>query len=398
MMLRPDTLALTVLLALLTALGPLSTDMYLPSLPALTRALGASPAGGQLTLSAFLFGFAAGQIVYGPLADRFGRKPVLLAGLVIFCAASAACALAPSIEVLSTARFVQAFGACGPIVLARSIVRDLYEGPRAGRELARMASIMAVVPAAAPLLGGMLEVAFGWRSNFALSFAIGLGATFVVAKALPETLRAARPEALSPRSILASLSAVARTPATRVYIGLMTLGYAGIFAWISSSSFVLQGLYGLGEIPFALCFGISVFGYMAGTFIGPFLIDRHRFTVDRVIGVGCLLKALGGVMMLTAVLAGLAPVAGLVAAMALYLAGVGCSFPNSIAGALQRHPDRAGAASSLAGFVQMGFSALVGIGLGQMLGGTALPLAGAVAAMGIAAFVLERSTRAIRAA
>lgn len=398
MMLRPDTLALTVLLALLTALGPLSTDMYLPSLPALTRALGASPAGGQLTLSAFLFGFAAGQIVYGPLADRFGRKPVLLAGLVIFCAASAACALAPSIEVLSIARFVQAFGACGPIVLARSIVRDLYEGPRAGRELARMASIMAVVPAAAPLLGGVLEVAFGWRSNFALSFAIGLGATFVVAKALPETLRAARPEALSPRSIVASLAIVARTPATRVYIGLMTLGYAGIFAWISSSSFVLQGLYGLGEIPFALCFGVSVCGYMAGTFIGPFLIDRHRFTVDRVIGVGCLLKALGGLMMLTAVLANLAPVAGLVAAMALYLAGVGCSFPNSIAGALQRHPDRAGAASSLAGFVQMGFSALVGIGLGQMLGGTALPLAAAVAAMGIAAFVLERTTRAIRAA
>ncbi|HZE46986.1 MAG TPA: MFS transporter, partial [Xanthobacteraceae bacterium] len=130
-MLRPDTLALTALLALLTAIGPLSVDLYLPSLPEIGRALAAPPGEVQLTISAYLVGFGAGQIVYGPLADRHGRKPVMLASLLIFCIATLVCAVAPSIAALIGARFVQAFGAAGAIVLARAVVRDLYEGARA---------------------------------------------------------------------------------------------------------------------------------------------------------------------------------------------------------------------------------------------------------------------------
>src|SRR5690606_37821387 len=147
MRLSPDTFAMTATLALLTALGPLSTDMYLPSLPAIAAFFGTGPAEAQMTLSAFLFGFAAGQFLHGPLSDQYGRRPVLLAGLGLFIAATAACALAPSIEWLTVARFVQALGASGPIVLARAVVRDLYEGPRAGRELSRMGTIMGLVPA-----------------------------------------------------------------------------------------------------------------------------------------------------------------------------------------------------------------------------------------------------------
>src|SRR5215218_2376008 len=142
MPLKPDTLAMTVVLALLTALGPLSTDMYLPSLPAIRADLGATTAGTQLTLSAFLLGFAVGQFVYGPVSDRVGRRPVLLFRLALFTLASLICTLAPSIETLVAARFVQAIGASGPIVLGRAIVRDLYEGARAGRELSRMSTIM----------------------------------------------------------------------------------------------------------------------------------------------------------------------------------------------------------------------------------------------------------------
>ena len=133
MSLKPDTVAMTVVLALLTALGPLSTDMYLPSLPAIREDLEATTAGTQLTLSAFLLGFAVGQFVYGPVSDRVGRRPVLLFGLALFTLASLACTVAPSIETLVAARFVQAIGASGPIVLGRAIVRDLYEGARAGR-------------------------------------------------------------------------------------------------------------------------------------------------------------------------------------------------------------------------------------------------------------------------
>ncbi len=164
-MLKPDTLALTVVLALLTALGPLSTDMYLPSLPAIAAGLNATTGQTQLTLSAFLLGFAAGQFFYGPISDRVGRKPVLLFGLGLFTLASLVCALSPNIETLIGARFLQALGASGPIVLGRAIVRDFYEGPRAGRELSRMGTIMGVVPALAPILGGIIERFFGWQAR-----------------------------------------------------------------------------------------------------------------------------------------------------------------------------------------------------------------------------------------
>src|ERR687889_2560075 len=172
-MLKPNTLAMTAVLALLTGLGPLSTDMYLPSLPAIARDLHASAAQTQLTLSAFLFGFAAGQLFYGPIADKIGRRPVLLFGLGLFLTATLACTAAPGIATLTIARFCQALGASGPIVLARAMVRDLYEGPRAGRELSRMGAIMGLVPAFAPILGGVLQGLFGWRANFAATVLCG---------------------------------------------------------------------------------------------------------------------------------------------------------------------------------------------------------------------------------
>jgi MFS transporter, DHA1 family, multidrug resistance protein len=155
-MLRPDTFALTLLLASLTAFGPMSTDMYVPSLPAIAQALHAPIAQVQLTLSSYLIGFAAGQILYGPVSDRFGRKPVLLAALCLYALGSVLCATTRSIEALIAARAVQALGGAGAIVLARAVVRDLYSGVRAGRELSLMGSIQAFAPILAPVIGGVL--------------------------------------------------------------------------------------------------------------------------------------------------------------------------------------------------------------------------------------------------
>src|SRR5262249_19224836 len=152
-MLRPDTFALTALLALLTAIGPLSMDLYLPALPAISAALDTTTAASALTISFYLVGFAAGQVAYGPLSDRRGRKPVMFAATLIYCAATVVCALAPTIEALIAARFLQAFGSSGAIVLSRAVVRDLYDGPRAGRELSLMAMIMGLAPIVAPVLG-----------------------------------------------------------------------------------------------------------------------------------------------------------------------------------------------------------------------------------------------------
>ena len=185
MPLRPDTLGMTVMLALLAALGPLSTDMYLPSLPAIARELSATTAETQATLSAFLLGFAVGQFAYGPVSDKAGRRPALLAGLGIFLVGSAACAFAPTIGALIAGRFLQAVGAAGPIVLARAMVRDLYEGPRAGRELSRMGTIMGVVPALAPILGGVLQGLSGWRANFWAALLCGVALALAALTALP---------------------------------------------------------------------------------------------------------------------------------------------------------------------------------------------------------------------
>src|ERR1700761_5287832 len=160
-MLRPDTFALTLLLASLTALGPMSSDMYVPSLPDISHSLHVPIAQVQLTISSYLVGFAAGQIVYGPLSDRLGRKPVLLVAIFIYGLGSVLCATTRSIDALIAARFVQALGGAGAIVLARAVVRDLYSGVRAGRELSLMGSIQALAPIAAPLIGGILQTVFG---------------------------------------------------------------------------------------------------------------------------------------------------------------------------------------------------------------------------------------------
>ena len=173
-MLRPGTFALTALLAGLSAVGPLTTDMYLPSLPDIARQLDASTAQVQLTISAYLIGFAVGQIFYGPVSDRHGRKPVLLAAIALYCVASLACALSTSIEMLIVARAFQALGGSGGIVLARAIVRDIYSGARAGRELSLIGSVMALAPVLAPIAGGLLQTGFGWRATFLVLALAGL--------------------------------------------------------------------------------------------------------------------------------------------------------------------------------------------------------------------------------
>jgi MFS transporter, DHA1 family, multidrug resistance protein len=396
MHLKPDTLALTALLALLTALGPLSTDMYLPSLPAIGRDLGASTAGVQLTLSAFLLGFAVGQFVYGPVSDRVGRRPVLLFGLALFIAASVACTFAPSIETLVGARFLQALGASGPIVLGRAIVRDLYEGPRAGRELSRMGTIMGIVPAVAPILGGVLHEAFGWRSTFAATILFGLALAATVAALLPETLRARSAEPLSFLAILRGFRALLRHRGYRVYVALSGLAYAGLFAFISGSSFVLQEVYGLPEMGFALSFAFMVAGFIAGTSLAQRLVGRRG--LDGTIRLGVMALASGGVLMLAGVLAGVASSLAVTLPMALYAAGVGLTMPQAMASAMMPFPDRAGAASSLLGICQMTFAALVGIGLGQTLGASPLPLPATIAAAGLLALAIFQGSAPARKA
>jgi MFS transporter, DHA1 family, multidrug resistance protein len=386
MHLRPNTFGMTAILAMLTALGPLSTDMYLPSLPAIAAALGTDAARVQFTLSAYLAGFALGQILYGPVSDKIGRKPVVLAGIALFCVATAACALANSIEFLIGARLVQAMGAAGPIVLGRAIVRDLYEGARAGRELSRMGMLMGLVPTVAPLMGGLLEPLFGWRSNFWAVLCGALMLAICVILFLPETLKHQRPEPISVINILRGFRVLLQNQTFRLHVMLAGFAYAGLFSFISGSSFVLQSAYGLSPVAFALSFSSSVLGFILGTIIAQRIVTTRGLEGTIRLGVRCL--AAGGLTMLALMLIRTGSVWEVTIPMMIYTFGIGLVLPQASASAMMPFPDRAGAASSLQGIIQMSFAALVGSLLGILLIRTPLMMPIFISAMGVGAFVL----------
>lgn len=395
-MLHPDTAALTVLLATLTGIGPLSVDMYLASLPDIGRRLAASEAEVQLSLSFYLLGFAVGQVIYGPISDRYGRRPILLAALAVFTVSSAVCASAPSIGALNGARFCQALGGAGAVVLARAVVRDLYEGVAVARELSRMATVMALAPLVAPLIGGALQTYFGWRANFVVLAAFGVVAAMLVWLLLPESLRRQAEAA----SIASNLRAFPTFLADRMFLshaGILVCAFGGLFAWISGAAFVLQDLYGLTAMEFGIAFAVGSAGYLAGTWVA--MRQVARLGLDRTLGRGALLLAGGGVASMLAPMLGLNEAAAvlLVTAIAVFLAGLGLTLPQAQAGALMPFPQRAGTASSLVGALQQTSGAVVGAIVGHLLGQSAWPLAAAVALMGslsLALWVLTRKARA----
>ena len=394
-MLRPGTFALTLLLALLAGMGPLSVDMYLASLPDMSRLLAAPTSQVQLTISFYLVGFAIAQVFYGPLSDRHGRKPVLLAALAIYLMATLACSLATSIETLIAARFMQAVGSSGAIVLARAVVRDMYDGAQLGREMSRIAAMMAVAPLVAPLFGGVLQTAFGWRSNFVALFIYGATAAAMVWLLLPETLRARAPEPVSPLSILRSYRRFLGERMFVVHLGMAICCMSGLFAWISTSAFILQDIYGLSPLAFGITFAVASSGYLFGASIGARLV--MRWGAGPSMGLGAALMAAGGLGTLLAVSFGSHEALGLVLAVALYMTGMGLAWPLAQAGALLPFPDRAGAASSLLGFLTQTNSAMVGAVLGHLLGNTAWPFAIASALAGCCALLLWTLTRRPRA-
>jgi MFS transporter, DHA1 family, multidrug resistance protein len=378
---------------MLTALGPLSMDMYLPSLPDIAHVLQAPTAHVQLTVSSYLIGFAVGQMIYGPLSDRHGRRPVLLAALALYVASTLGCAASQSVDVLIGARFLQGIGGSGSIVLSRAIVRDLYSGVRAARELSLMGSIAAFAPIVAPMIGGVFQTAFGWRANFFFMTAAAIVTILVAARLLPETLRRRSSEPFSPWSMLRGYGVVLRHRGFLVYLGIITLSYAGLFAWISGASVILQSIYGFSPVTFGFTFALGATGFMAGATVAARLVVR--LGLDRTMGVGVMVLAAGGRAMAAAVATGI-PGIWLIVSMAIYLAGLGLALPQAMAGALTPFPDRAGTAASLMGLVQQTVAAAVAAVIGGYLGRSAWPVTGVVVAAGCLTFLLWALTRRMR--
>ncbi|MBM3566203.1 MAG: multidrug effflux MFS transporter [Alphaproteobacteria bacterium] len=383
-----DGLGFRALLTALVAFGPLSTDLYLPSLPSIARYFGGTAAEAQLTLSVFLLGFAGGMLVWGPLSDRFGRRPALLAGLGFYFVATIACAAAQSMEQLIAARFFQAVGACAGPVVARAVVRDVFEREEAARVLSYMAMAMGLAPMIGPVIGGMLEAAFGWRSNFVLIALIGAVALAATLGFLPETNKVRDPQAARPSRIAANF---ARLLSHRVYVGYVltvALAYSGIFAFISGSSFGLIELFGVSPPAFGWMFAAGVAGYMAGAFIsGRF---AARVGLHRMIFLGGVVATLAGAAMTAFALTGSTEPAGIVAPTVVFLFGIGLMMANSQAGAITPFPRIAGAASALLGFVQMTVAAAVGVVVGRMLDESVVPMATAIFLSGLGALLVFR--------
>ena len=389
--LRPDSFALTALLSFLSAFGPLSVDLFLPSMPEIGRAYGAPASQVQLTISLYLAGFAVGQIIYGPIADRFGRKPVIMAAFALYCVATAACLAAPTIEWLIAGRMVQAFGAAGSIVVARAVVRDLYEGAHAGRQLSIMGVMMGFMPIVAPITGGILLTLFHWRAGFVFQFGVGALAGYLVWRYLPETQARSEPSRIG---LLAGYRMIATHRIFLANLAVGTVGYSGLFAWISGSSFVMQNIVGLSPFAYAVSYALSCVGFM----IGGALATRFvmRLGLDKTAGLGALALAVAGAAMIISTAAGKALPVTLTLSMDLYLCGLGLLLPQAVAAALTPFPSHAGIASSLIGFVQQCAGALMGAAIGYTLGLTAWPVATGTLVAGGGSLVLWIVTRRMR--
>jgi len=364
---------LAVLIVALTSLGPLSTDFYLPALPAIARALQTDSAGAQFTLSIYLLGFGVGQLILGPLSDRFGRRPVMLWSLAGFVLASAACALAQSIEALIAARLCQALGACAGPVLGRAVVRDIYGPHEASRVLSHVATATALAPLLAPILGGWLTTEFGWRATFVALTLYALVLSVAVWRVLQETNRHPDPHAMHPLRMLANYRTLL---ADRVYRGALLTGcgaFAALFSFISGSSFVFIELFGLSPQEMGLAFGVNVTGFMIGSTLSARL--SRRVGPLRLIRHGVLLGSTFGLLFAGLALAGIHHVATVMVPMWGVSLAIGLILPNATALGLAGYPKMAGAAASLMGFVHMGLGAGAGMVVGHGVQHSVTPLA-----------------------
>jgi DHA1 family bicyclomycin/chloramphenicol resistance-like MFS transporter len=353
------------LLALMTALGPLSTDLYLPALPAIGIAFDAGPAAVQWTLSGFLFGFAPAMLFWGPLADRFGRRPVILAGGGVFLLGSVLCALAPTLPALVAARVLQAVGACAGPVLSRSIVRDTVAPARIGAVFATIGGVMALAPSVGPILGGVVLQFAGWRGCFWVLALGGLLLLLLLARTLRETAPSLDPHATRFASLLAAAGEFAGNRSYRLNTIVASGAYSALFSFISGGTYVIQQGLGLSPTGFALCFGAVAFAYFCGS-----MVSRQvavRLGPGRMVLLGAAFASAVALTGLAALLWFGPSLTTVVAPPVLIMIGFAFTQPNAMAGAVTPFPHMAGRASAALGFVQWGTAALSGLVLAAVL-------------------------------
>ena len=364
---------LPLLLGLLTAVGPVSTDMYLPAFPAIERALGGAAGTAQITLATWFVGLAIGQITQGPLSDRLGRRPPLIVGTVIYTLASVGCALAPNLPALSTMRLVAALGGSASMVITRAMVRDLTDGHAAARLMSKLMLIMGAAPILAPTLGGLILAVAGWQAIFWVCAGYGAISCVLVVLLLPETLPAERRVRLSLGAQFGRYGFILRERGfvTRALMGGSAM--FAMFAYLGGSPAVFIDLYHLSPPLYGGLFGLCAAGYIGSAQLNPRII--MRFGPDQVMRTALRVFLGATVLLLISAFLQLPAWWSLAIPIFLMMSTQGFIMPNATVAALSRHAGHAGSASALMGTMQFCMSAVSGVAVGVLTDGTARPMA-----------------------
>ncbi|MBI1181611.1 MAG: Bcr/CflA family efflux MFS transporter [Alphaproteobacteria bacterium] len=368
---------LTLLLGALTAFGPMSIDMYLPSLPSIQAELGTDAAGAELTLSAFLLGMALGQVFYGPLSDRVGRRPPLLIGVIVFVSVSIGCAFAQSIESLILLRFLQALGACVGQVLARTVVTDIYDRREAARMFSLLMLVMGLAPILAPMFGGWILSVASWRGIFVVLASFGVVIGTIVMLRLPES----RPQHVADHAKTESpFRAILSVATNRQIVGYAVAGgmnTASMFTYIAASPDLLIKTYGIPPQYYGMIFGMNAFGLIAASQVNRALLKRHTSHHMLQVGIrGGLAIALG---LLVLALTGFGGLLGILVPLFLLITCMGFALPNGMASAMTIDLKRGGTTSAFVGSVQFVLGAIASAVVGTLHDGTAIPMAAVIA-------------------
>lgn len=389
-MLRHRIAGWIVLMGALTAIGPLSIDMYLPGFPAIAQEFAAT-GRVELTLASFFTGLALGQLFYGPISDRLGRKPPLYAGLALYVAGSLGAATAGSIEALVAWRFLQGLGGCAGMVIARAVVRDRCTPAEAAQAFSLLMLVMGLAPILAPLAGGYLLLLGGWRLLFLVLAGFGAACLALVWRGLGESLRQPLPR-LETGRVLRTYGELLRDAHFRGHVLASGLAFSGMFAYIAGSPFVIMQLFGLDARAYGWVFGGNALGLIAASQVNARLLRRGDIDMRHLLRRGLATAALAGVTLLALALAGWLPLPALLAGLFLYIASLGFISPNAGASALAGHGHQAGTASALMGALQFLLATAAGIAMGLWHDGSALPLVAALALCGSAGWWLHART------
>jgi DHA1 family bicyclomycin/chloramphenicol resistance-like MFS transporter len=383
----------------LSAIAPLSIDIYLPALPMLRQALAADEAQTLFTLSAFFIGFGGGQLFFGPLSDRFGRKPLLIVGLIVYVAASIACASATSMSTIVFWRFIQALGGSVVPTAVQAMVRDLYDRDQSARVLSLNMVVTASAPIIAPLIGGQVLLWLDWRAIFWVLALFGV-VSLCAALALPETLAALRRSDAHPVAMLFDYFKFLRSIRYIGYVACSAFYFCCLFAFIAGSPFVYIDYFGIPPQYYGFLFGVNMLGMIASTYVNSRIVVQRGS--DRLLRIACMLGAFGGFVLLLTGLSGLGGIIGIAIPLFVVLSLLTMVASNAISGALSVFPHRAGAAAALAGAIQFGSGALASAAVGWSADGTPRPMIAIICGCATAALLvnlfLVRASKRVEAA